>query len=350
MITLRQIAADLGLDCGTVSHILSKDDSRYSTATRKRVHEYAAKIGYRPNAIARAMRTKRTGIIGFLFRQEPGHSLINEHYYARVIEGVESELLDAGYKVLLSSVSNAEIASCQLPSIVADGFIEGLVVLGTSEQRWLKRLFKACKKTVIVDESPEGFPAVVSANFEGGRMVAQYLWDRGHRSFALITGNRPNLNFQLRLDGFRSWIDERLDAEVRVPVYTGDVWSDGGAVAARQILGKGHLPTAVFCANDHLAIDAMAEFKNANCRVPEDISIVGFDDISISAYASTPLTTVVVDKIQMGREAARIIMESVKTSTPVPIGRNEMPLNIVERASVSSHPVSNTPININQNQ
>ena len=181
---------------------------------------------------------------------------------------------------------------------------------------------------------------MVSANFEGGRMVAQYLWDRGHRSFALITGNRPNLNFQLRLDGFRSWIDERLDAEVRVPVYTGDVWSDGGAVAARQILGKGHLPTAVFCVNDHLAIDAMAEFKNANCRVPEDISIVGFDDISISAYASTPLTTVVVDKIQMGREAARIIMESVKTSTPVPNGRNEMPLNIVERASVSFIPVS----------
>jgi LacI family transcriptional regulator len=340
MITLRKIAADLGLDRGTVSHILSKDDSRYNSATRKRVRDYAAKIGYRPNAVARAMRTKRTGIIGFLFRQEPGHSLINEHYYARVIEGVESELLDAGYKILLSSVSNAEIASCQLPSIVADGFIEGLIVLGTSDQHWLKQVLRACKKTIIVDESPEGFPAVLSANFDGGRLAAQYLWERGHRSFALITGHRPNLNFETRLHGFQSWIAEKLNTSVQLPIYVGDAWSNGGAVAAGQILAKGERPTSVFCVNDHLAIDAMAEFQNAGYRVPEDISIVGFDDLSISAYTSPPLTTVAVDKRQMGREAAKIIVDCLRKSVPVPVARKELSLSMVERASVSFQSVS----------
>lgn len=335
MATLREIAADLRLDCGTVSHILNRDDPRYSAATRARVHAYAAKKNYRPNAVAKAMRTKKTGIIGFLFRQEPGHSLVNEYYYARVIEGVESELLDAGYKVLLSSVSNSEIASCQLPSIVSDGFIDGLIVLGTSDEAWLKQVFRACKKTVVVDESPEGFPAVVSANFDGGRQAAQYLWDRGHRSFALITGERPNPNFQARLDGFQSWLSEKLNAPVRIPIFSGDVWSDGGGVAARQILEGGKVPTAIFCANDYLAIGAMKEFQKSNVRVPEDVSLMGFDNITISEYAPTPLTTVAVDKRQMGREAAKIIVASLKNSARIPAVRKELALSIVERESVA---------------
>jgi LacI family transcriptional regulator len=341
MTTLREIAADLRLDCGTVSQILNHDDPRYSEATRKRVHAFAMKKGYRPNAVARAMRTKKTGIIGFLFRQEPGHSLSKEYYYASVIEGVESELLDAGYKVLLSSVSNTEIAACQLPSIVSDGFIEGLIVLGTSDAPWLKQLFRACKKTIIVDESPDGFPAVVSANFDGGRLAAQYLWERGHRAFALISGDRPNPNFEARLHGFQSWIAEKLNSSVQLPVHTGDVWSDGGAVAARQILAKSERPSAVFCANDHMAIDAMAEFQRAKCRVPEDISVMGFDDLSISAYTSPPLTTVAVDKRQMGREAAKIIVDCLRKSVPVPVVRKELSLSMVERDSVSFRSLRN---------
>lgn len=335
MMTLRQIAADLGLDCGTVSHILNHDDSRYNAATRKRVRDYAEQVGYRPNAIARAMRTRKTGIIGLLFRQEPGHQLTGEFYYSRVIEGVETELLDAGYKVLLASVSNTEIASCQLPSIFTDGFVEGLIVLGTSDERWLKSLYKACKKLVIVDEAPLGLPAVVSANFEGGRQAAQYLWERGHRSFALISGDRANPNFQQRIDGFQSWISEQFDADIWVPVFKGDAWSDGGARAALQILADDARPEAIFCVNDHLAIHAMKALQEAGCRVPEDISVMGFDNIVVSAYASPPLTTVAVEKLQMGRESARMLVENLKHTGRLPAARTEMPLKIVERASVS---------------
>ena len=335
MITLREIAAHLGLDCGTVSHILNHDDSRYSVATRKRVHEYADKVGYRPNAIARAMRTRKTGIIGLLFRQEPGHPLSGEHFYSAIIVGVESYLLDAGYKVLLASVSNAEIASCQIPSIFQDGFVEGMIVLGTSDERWLKNLYKACRKLVVVDEVPEGLPAVVTANFEGGRQAAQYLWERGHRSFALITGERPNLNFQQRIDGFQSWISEQFDADIWVPVFKGDAWSDGGARAALQILADDARPEAIFCVNDHMAIDAMKALQEAGCRVPEEISVMGFDNIVVSAYATPPLTTVAVDKTQMGREAARMLVTKLKSAERLPATRKEMPLKIVERSSVS---------------
>lgn len=342
MPTLRKMAADLGLDCGTVSHILNRDDPRYSAATRKRVHAYAALKGYRPNAVARAMRTKKTGIIGFLFRQEPGHSLADEYYYARVIEGVESELLDAGYKFLLSSVSNSEIAACQLPSIISDGFIDGLIILGTSDEAWLKQIFRACKKTIIVDEAPEGFPAVVSANFNGGRLAAEYLWERGHRSFALVTGDRPNTNLEARLAGFQSWIAEKLNAPVQIPVFTGDVWGQGGATAARQIIAAGQLPSAVFCANDHLAIHAMKELQGAGVHVPADLSLVGFDNITLSEYAPTPLTTVSVDKRQMGREAAKIIVQSLKTPGRIPAVRKELALRMVERATVSPRPTPST--------
>lgn len=336
MITLRKIAAELGLDCGTVSHILNHDDSRYSASTRKRVREHAERVGYRPNAIARAMRTRKTGIVGLLFRQEPGHSLAGEFYYSRVIEGVETELLDAGYKVLLASVSNAEIASCQLPTIFTDGFVEGLIVLGTSDERWLKHLYKSCRKLVVVDEAPLGLPAVVSANFEGGRQAAKYLWERGHRSFALITGDRPNPNFQQRVDGFQSWISEQFDADIWVPVYKGDAWSDGGGRAALEILEADQRPDAIFCVNDHLAMHAMKALQEAGCRVPEDISVMGFDNIVVSAYSTPPLTTLAVEKMLMGRESARMLVDKLKHTGRTPATRKEMPLKIVERSSVSS--------------
>jgi LacI family transcriptional regulator len=336
MITLRKVAADLGLDCGTVSHILNHDDARYSVATRKRVRDYASKIGYRPNAIARAMRTRKTGIVGLLFRQEPGHPLAGELYYSRIIEGVETELLDAGYKVLLASVSNAEIASCQLPSIYQDGLVEGLIVLGTSDKAWIRSLYKACRRLVVVDEAPLGFPAVVSANFEGGRQVARYFWEHGHRSFALITGARPNPNFQERLDGFQSWISEQLDSDVTIPVFKGDAWRDGGRQAALEVLGMPLRPSAVFCVNDHMAIDAMKALQDAGYRVPEEVSVIGFDDILVSAYASPALTTIAVDKTLMGRESARMLVERLRDAGKLPASRKELSLKIVERASVSS--------------
>jgi LacI family transcriptional regulator len=336
MMTLRKIAAELGLDSGTVSHILNHDDSRYSKETRKRVREFADSKGYRPNAIARAMRTRKTGIVGLLFRQEPGYPLSGEHFYSAIVVGVESELLDLGYKVLLASVSNAEIASCQTPSIFRDGFVEGMIVLGTSDERWLKNLYKACRKLVVVDEVPEGLPAVVSANFEGGRQAAQYLWERGHRSFALITGEWPNLNFQQRIDGFQSWIAEQLDAEIKIPIFKGDAWRDGGASAAHAILASGLRPSAIFCANDHMAMNALTALHEAGCRVPEDISVMGFDNIVVSAYATPPLTTVSVGKTQMGREAARMLVEKLKSSDRLPALRKEMPLTIFERASVQT--------------
>ena len=238
-------------------------------------------------------------------------------------------------------MSNAEIASFQIPSIFQDGFVEGMIVLGASDERRLKNLYKACRKLVVVDEAPEGLPAVVSANFEGGRLAAQYLWERGHRSFALITGDRPNLNFQQRVDCFQSWIAEQLDAEITIAVFKGDAWADGGACAAHAILASGQRPNAIFCTNDHMALDAMKALQEAGGRVPEENSVQGFDNILVSAYATPPLTTVAVDKTQMGREAARMLVEKLKSAERLPALRKEMPLKIVERVSVSSQTSKN---------
>lgn len=336
MITLKKIASDLGLDRGTVSQILNHDDPRYNAETRRRVRAYADEIGYRPSAMARAMRTKKTGIVGFLFRQEPGHLLMEEYYYTRVIEGVQTELLAAGYKVLLSSVSNAEIASCQLPTIVTDRFVDGLIVLATSDPDWIARLFKACERTVIVDEAPLGYPAVVSANFEGGRQAAQYLWEKGHRSFGIITGERASANFDARILGFQSWIAGQLNAPVELPVYSGNAWEDGGAEAAEKILNESRLPSAIFCANDHLAIHAMKAFVRAGKSVPGDLSVMGYDNITVSEFAPTPLTTVAVDKRELGREAARMIIARLQGTVRNANIRKEMPVSIVERQSVAS--------------
>jgi len=109
---------------------------------------------------------------------------------------------------------------------------------------------------------------------------------------------------------------------------------DGGACAAHAILASGLRPSAIFCTNDHMALDAMKALQETGCRVPEEISVLGFDNIFVSAYATPPLTTVAVDKTQMGREAARMLVEKLKSADRLPALRKEMPLLTLPRKTV----------------
>lgn len=305
-VTVREVADRCGLSVMTVSRVL-RGSPLHRPETRARVLAAARELNYRPRALARGFRTGKTGIIGFLFRQVPHQSVPADMFYARIIEGLESELIEKGYKVLLASVQQHEIEQAQLPSVWVDGYVEGLIVLGAMSRPWLMRLRAAGVPVVLVDAEEPGFSAVVTANFEGGYKAGRYLAELGHRRAAIITGSAPDANFAAREAGFCEAIREYTGTDLRVPVFAGDAWTDGGAVAARQLIREGCAATAVFCVNDHLAIYAMKELQAAGRRVPGDISVMGFDNIDVAEHTSPPLTTMAVAKEQMGRQAARLM-------------------------------------------
>jgi DNA-binding LacI/PurR family transcriptional regulator len=313
--TIKDVAKRAGVSWMTVSRVL-RGHSNHVPETQAKVLQAAKALDYKPNAMAQGFRTKKTGIIGFLVKQNNVCSVPADMFYAGIIKGVESELLESGYNVLLSSLRVSEIANLELPSILTRGYVEGLIVLGFSDQKYLEMLYEHCPNLVVVDESPENVPCVCTANYEGGQLVGEYLWSQGHRKFAVITSEGKNTNFDLRLAGFKDAIAAKMGTMVTFPICKGDAWRDGGKDAANQLITdyKNDF-SAVFCANDHLAIYAIKAFQEAGLRVPEDISVMGFDDIDISAYINPPLTTLAVSKELMGRQAVKLMTGLIKKTT-----------------------------------
>ncbi len=317
-LTLKKISADLGLDPGTVSHILNHDDDRYSAATRGRVIGYARRVGYRSNTLARAMRTKKTGIVGVLFRKEPGHPLANEGFYMRLIEGLESELLDHHYKILLSSVNDSDIAAAKVPDILLDGLVEGLVIIGSRDERWLRAVGKENPNLVLLDQDLEEFHCVIGDYVQSGQIAAEHLLALGHRRIGVITSLEEDPNFSRRIEGFVDVIKARGGCPP-VRIFKGDPWGDGGGDVARELQKEGLQGiTALFAVNDHLALGAIREFTRAGVGIPAELSIVGCDNLPSGTLIDPNLTTIQIPKRKMGQEGARRLIHLLEVSESSP--------------------------------
>ncbi len=337
--TLKSIAAELGLDAGSVSHILNHSDDRYSSVTRDRVIAHARKVGYRSNVMARAMRTGKTGIVGALYRKEPGHPLVNESFYMRLIEGLESELLDQGYKILLCSISDTEIALSRVPDILTDGLVEGLVIIGTRARKWLTAVKKISPNLVLLDQDLPGFHCVIGDYFHCGRRAAEHLLACGHRSMGIITSTRTDPNFVRRVEGFKAAVEEHGGCP-EVELFRGDPWGNGGGDVARELCSKGlEGITALFGVNDHLAIGALLEFKRHGFKIPDNLSIMGCDNNPESSMVTPELCTIQIPKRLMGQCAADKLVKvlAAPPQAPLPPETQFLECTLVHRASVADN-------------
>ena len=337
VISLKDVAQACGLKMGSVSQILQRDDSRYSQETRQRVREVAERLGYRPNVMAQGMRTGKTGIIGFLIPGRVVEHFSDEALSLRIMMGVESEFMIAGYKVLLAAITDDEVEHLKSPPILLDGYVEGLVVLGMPSAAYLQALYRKCPRIVVADEAPEDVPAIVPDNFGGGKMAGGYAWDMGYRSFAFISRNPESPNLEARLAGFRAAVEARAGGALDIPIFRGDPWSEGGAKnIAKIVLEQNGNAGFWFCANDFFAFHAIQVLREAGRRVPEDVAVMGFDNADFAAYSVPGLATLEVDKQLMGRECARMLLRMINgdSNAAVP-SRITIPVRLVPRPSVA---------------
>lgn len=317
--TIKDIAKDLGVNVGTISRALN-DKPGVSADLRRRIVRKAAELEYRPNGHARGLVTHRTETVGLLSGTETSDFLSNP-FYAGVFAGIEGETREHNYALMFASAAGEGLISLgQLPKFIVEHRVDGLLVVGAIEVNVINLLVSSKYPFVMVDYHLPGMAldTIVTNNMRGGRDATEHLIKLGHRRIAFIGGQPLDRgNFAERLQGYRDALETAGVAYDAKLIQEGAMV--GGQESMTQVLERAPDVTAVVACNDANALAAMSALRTRNIRVPEAISLIGFDDIPAAQESWPPLTTMRVDKLIMGRKAAQRLIQKLAegdTSTP----------------------------------
>ncbi|MEO7028317.1 MAG: LacI family DNA-binding transcriptional regulator [Acidobacteriaceae bacterium] len=303
---LKTLAAHLGLSVATVSRVLTGAPAAKSIpkVTQDRVFAAAAEMKYRPNVVARSLRKRQSMTIGVMLPE------VSEGYATLVLSGVEERLMEADYfYFVVSHHHRAEtIERCQ--HMLLDRAVEGLIAIDTP----LKHRSSVPTVTVSGHHEPEGVTNIMLDHNRAAALAIDHLHQLGHREIAFIKGQEFSSDTDARWEGIRLAMSARGLRIVPqlVARLEGDAPShDPGYAATRRLLAAGKPFTALFAFNDVSAIGAIRAFREAGLSVPEDVSVVGFDDVQSAAYQNPALTTVRQPLHRMGMLAAAQVLEQI---------------------------------------
>ncbi len=333
--TMKDVARLAGVSVQTVSCVVNGTGS-ISVHTRQRVMRAIDELNYRPDPIARSMRTRQTRLIGLLVLDitNPVHSVI--------AEAVEAAAHASGYKVILYNVSNSPERERESLEAVAEGLVDGLVIVNSVDrEQTLRFLAEEQIQSVLIDcETDSTVPTVMVDNLRAGYVATEHLIRLGHRRIAHISGSAPMIISQQRLEGYRRALaDYGLNYE-RVVYLLKASWDwdfASGYRAMRELLADDPRPTAVFASSDQMAIGAYRAIVEAGLRIPQDISVVGFDDIEAAAYATPPLTTIRQPFTDMAASAVATLLKLIDGQR-IEAPSHVLPFELVVRGSTAEAP------------
>ena len=300
--TIREVATAAGVSIGTVSRAL-KGQSGLSDATRSKVIEVAQALGYDYDKL----REKRPRRILFLYRRAIG-SLASNVFYSHVLHGAESCCRDAGVLVSLMSVGTGDDLVAQIHKHEPDA----LLAAGYFDDEPMDLIRQSAVPWVLVDHMVPGVHCFNADNQHGAWLATRHLLDGGAKRVAAIFGPLTHHSVALRAKGFRRALFEAqvlADPDLEVSLDPALAYADAGREAMRQLLALPQRPDAVFAYSDRTALSAIEACSAAGLRVPEDIRIVGYDDIEAAVTNKPPLSTVRVDKEALGYAAARALID-----------------------------------------
>jgi LacI family transcriptional regulator len=311
--TIKDVAALAGVSFTTVSHVLN-DTRPVSADARRRVLAAVDEIGYLPSAVARSLRKSETKIVGLLVPN------VQNPFFAELVCGVEESCRLAGFSVFLCNSDNDPRRQQEYMRTLLEKRVDGLLLSSAGDDEALARIFEkmASVPSVTVDRLVAGARADrVSVNNQlGARIAVQHLLSLGHRRIACISGPAEFAVSRERIEGWRQGLREAGIAPDESLVLESDFSSPGGYETARRLLsapGDGVAPvTAVFASNDMMAVGVLRAAAELGLKVPQQLSVVGFDDIELSRYVFPALTTVGCSIRQLGAEAGRVLIARIE--------------------------------------
>ena len=311
--TLRDIAQDVGVSIGTVSVILNGSRSGTSVAdrTREAIHESARRLGYRPNWVAKSLRGGRTRTIGIIPTMA-GRDFLLGPYIQRVLNSVVNVLAAEHHDVLLLTRCDQSNVESILDSVV-NGRVDGAIVIAPrADSRLVETLAEAGFPFVVIDGENVDHGGFTVDDARGTRAGLEHLRSLGHERIAYVAGPDSLASGRARLRAFR----EAYGPGEPIVAH-GDFTIASGHAAVAALLRRTPRPTAVLCANDEMAMGAYRAARERDLCVPEDLSVVGFDDSPTSSDAHPPLTTYEQPVERMAAAAAQAILDAVNDLQPV---------------------------------
>jgi len=301
-----------GVSTSTVSHVIN-NDRFVSDAIREKVESAIKALNYAPSALARSLKINQTRTIGMLITAS------TNPFYSELVRGVERSCFERGYSLVLCNTEGDEQRMNRNLETLMQKRVDGLLLLCTETHQPSQEILQRYPSvpTVMMDWAPfDGDSDLIQDNsLLGGDMATQYLIQKGYTHIACITGPLDKTPARLRLEGYRAAM-----ANAGLTVHEGDeIIGDfefaGGLEAMQTLLARDVRPQAVFIGNDAMAFGAYQALYQAGLHVPQDIAIVGYDDIELARYMTPPLTTVHQPKDELGELAIDVLIHRIADPT-----------------------------------
>lgn len=308
MVSIRDVARRALVSVATVSHVVN-GTRNVTPETAARVRQAIEELGYHPNSVARSLRRGKTHTIGLLVPDNANP------FFAEVARVVEDEGFKAGYSVILCNSSGSEAREKIYIDVLLSKQVDGLILISSSTHlTGLRRVLNANVPVVAMDrEIPDSsITQIFVDQWQGGYIAGEYLAGLGHRQIAVITGPHATTSSAQRLQGFKHVLSKAGIPLDEHKVITGDFRFGGGQNAVTELFARGQTFTAVFAANDLMAIGAISALHGAGLRIPEDVSVLGFDDIPYAATAMPPITTIAQPIEELCRLSVQALIERIR--------------------------------------
>ena len=318
MITIKDVAKRARVSVTSASYALNGIGS-LSDATRKRVLDAAEELNYHPNAFARNLKKQKTHAIGVFITRFGGA------FYEDILEGIHETVLQSDYEMIVCPESRSK------RNFLTQRQVDGAIVFDVKvENETIIKLASKGYPIVVMDRQMDVdyvFPILLN-NQQGVKEVFHHLFDQGMRKIYFVAGASDSLDNAERM---KTFLEEGSSHGLSIPVFQGNFTEESGFEVARLIIESGDLPEAVFCANDQMAIGFLRAMNSFHLQAPQDIAVVGFDDVQVAKYMQPGLTTVGAPRFLWGSLAVTWLIDFLDNDKPFPHYR--IPVQLIQRES-----------------
>jgi LacI family transcriptional regulator len=328
MATIKEVAVLAGVSSATVSHVIN--GTRYvSDAVRDQVLNAMKELDYRPNDLARSLRSGITHTLGLIIPDS------SNPFFAELGHCIENAAFKAGYSVILCNTENDMRKELLYVDVLTKKLVDGMIFVAAGENADIfKSLVDLDIPVVVMDRNYEGLDLelVSSDNHQGGVLATSHLISLGHTRIGCVSGPSKINPSSKRLDGYMEALKSKgLPVDPKY-IVQGDFHPESGFDAGIKLLSLPERPTAIFACNDLMAMGVIKAAASMGLRVPEDLALVGYDDIELASYTNPPLSTIKQPKVEMGLTALQIILDRIGNRES---GRQkiQLPVSIVVRSS-----------------
>ena len=309
-VTIKDIAKAANVSIATVSRVINNKNQGVGQETREKILKIIEDLNYYPNRIARGMVTKQSNMLGLILPD------ISNPFFPDLVRGVEDTASNFGYNIVLCNADNNKDKEEAYIRVLKENNAAGIFYISVirKNDNNIKHLLEGRIPFVLMDRrvNVENVPKVYTDNVTGMSEMVEYLIQHGHRKIAYISGPKYNSSSEQRLKGYTMALSHAGISLEPALIREGDYMIDSGYQLMTELLDQGRDFTAIACANDMMAVGALEVLKARGIKVPEEISITGYDDIFMSTVTSPKLTTVAQPKYEMGCIAAELLIKLVR--------------------------------------